>query len=525
MKLLRRNNDKGSNKGKGNSSRNAEMMHRRAISLIEELEQRTRGGADNEHSSEKMKGLNPKRLLCFNNKAKRDEYEEYGEENLKKSSWRSQNLGDESVKYSRDREIATKNGRRNTGEMSHLCNELCQDYYEIRKNLKNRPVLTTKRAQILKAIAGSTSTKSTTNAPIRKFKTDNNKSGNCVLDFRNENRKLHQRQRSLLDDNGFVNIEKNTSKKKKLKVRKSRKIIPRTTKSNNQKPTNANGSITNKSKSHRSNNLKSNKYGSSGMWDELYEIANSESTEYTIPMSYVEQKPNRSDAQPDISMTSTLSSSSYTTCDESAVILSPRGADDEADSQINPSETSNNNTMSLVCSTPAFAIHQERPRDSMNRNPATVTNTQNSMPSVLSNLSSLGMALSNLQISNPSSVGVATSNLRTIQELDDYLTPSTDSDSSGSSVSSSTNDSTSGTSYGGSYYSDSSSSSSNEGDDLSAVYTSNQWIKAMSKKGKHTNTGCNVDSDDIWNSIMFDHSTNSIVKGQRCRTKDARDDY
>jgi len=520
MKLLRRNNDKGSKKG--NLSRNAEMKHRRAISLIEEFEQRTRGGADNEHSSEEMKGLNPKRLLCFNNKVKRDEYEEYGEENLKKSSWRSQNLGDESVKYSRDRNIATKNGRRNTGEVSHLCNELCQDYYEIRKHLKNRPVLTTKRAQILKAIAGSTSTSSTTDAPIRKFKTDNNKSGNCLLDFRNENKKLHQRHRSLLDDKGFVNIEKNTSKKKKLKVRKSREIIPRTKKSNNQKPKNANISITNKSKSHGSNNLKSSKNGSSGMWDELYEITASESTEYTIPVSYVEQKPNRSDVQPDISMISTLSSSSYTTCDESAVILSPRGANDEADSQINPGETSNNNTMSLVCSAPAFAIHQERPRDSMNRNPATVIDTQNSMPSVLSNLNSLGIALSNLQISNPNSVGVATSNLGTIKEIDDYLSPSADSDSSGTSVSSSTNDSTSGTSYGGSYYSDS--SSTNEGDDLSAVYTSNQWIKAMSKKSKHTNIGCNVASDDIWNSIMFDAGTNNIVKGQLCRTKDARDD-
>jgi hypothetical protein len=478
MKLLKINDKRSNNRG--NISHGAEKKHLKAISLIEELNARTRRqkseGTSGRNNSVRQKALDPKRLLCFNNKSKKDQYQENGEPNRKRSPWISRSI----VEYNTDRKSSFKDERRNTGNISDLCNELCQDYYEIRKKLKNRPiVLTPKKAQILDAIAGSNSTSSSVDAPLRNFNEEcDSKRGKNCLHFSNGNRELHRRQRSLLDDNGSIHSENNKSKSNITNSEKSNKNRSDSHRSQSEK-SRSSRSNTNKSKSQKSNRTRSNRVRE--------EIAMSESTENSIPVSFVEKKAHHNGLQPDISMMSTISSSSYSTssystCDESTVILSPRGANDKVNMPSKSSEKTKNSKMTLVCSSAACSGPQPKLRHQVSRNPI--------------------------------SVGKAPSNLGTITEGDDC------SSSSASSASSSSYGSSSSGSYTGSYYSHS--GSDDEEDDPSVDYGSDRMRKTMLKT--NANSGCNIASGGIWNAIMFDEGNNGIVDREVFLDEDRRDD-
>lgn len=493
MKLLKRN-DNRSNNG-GNMSHGAEKKHLKAISLIEELNERMRRprseGASGRKNSERQKTLDPKRLLCFNNKSKKDQYQENGEPNRKRSPRKSRSI----VEHNTDRKSSAKDERWNTSNTSALCNELCQDYYEIRKKLKNRPiVLTPKKAQILEAIAGSDSTTSSSvDAPIRKFDNeDDNKRGKDRLQC---NRELHRRHRSLLDDNASIHSENNKSKSNITNSKKSNKNRSKSHKSKSDKSRNSR-SNTNKSKSQKSIRTRSFR-----MRDAPLEIATSESTEYSIPVSVVEKIAHRNECQSNISMMSTISSSSYSTasystCDESTVILSPRRANDKVDTISKSSEkTKNSNNMALVCAVAACSSPQPKLRHQLSRNPI--------------------------------SVGMPQSNLGTIIEGDDYSSPSPSTSSASSS--SYYGSLSSSTSNSGSFYSY---SGSDDGDgDPSVDYGSDRIGKTMLKTGstmmrqQNANNVCSIPGGGIWNAIMFDEGIDTIIVDRDIfQNEDRRDD-
>ena len=385
-----RRNDNSYNKGNGKLG--AEVKHLQAISLIEELDRRTKRG-NRGHGSERKQALNPKRLLCFNNKIKTDQHD-MGEAYDWKNSGKSRD--------------------RHNGEISELCNELCRDYYEIRKKLRNRPIILNNIA-----IAGSVSTASSSiDAPLRQFDDDkaDGKQPEKQMHYSNENRELHRRQRSLLDDKSelkskimstsIFKIQRSRSKKSKGRKSQSNKpSIDKTqsylSKSNTSNMVNSsihesksNGS---KTKSHRSFNIQSKGNKSDREWDTTPDITMSESTQHSIPISVIERR-IRSGLQPDISMISTLSSSSYTTCDDSSVILSPRGANDGV-----IHKTNNNTNMGLMCVPTGYSNRQQISLHQMSRNPA----------------------------------GTIPSHLGTISEGDDYTSSVASSSSSYSSYSSS----------------------------------------------------------------------------------------
>jgi len=389
MKKLRRNDN---NYNKGHGKLGAEVKHLQAISLIEELDRRTKRGNRGDES-ERKQALNPKRLLCFSNKIKTDQYD----------------MGE-----AYDRKNSGKSRDRHNGEISELCNELCRDYYEIRKKLRNRPIILNNTA-----IAGSVSTASSSiDAPLRQFDDDkaDRKQPKKQMHYSNENRELHRRQRSLLDDKSelkskimstsIFKIQRSRSKKSKgRKSQSNRPSIDKTQSHLSMSNTyNMGNSIIHKSKSnrsktksHRSFNLKSKGNKSDRGWDTTPEISMSESTQHSIPISVIERR-IRSGLQPDISMISTLSSSSYTTCDDSSVILSPRGANDGV-----IHKTNNNTNMGLMCVPTGCSSRQQISMHQMSRNPA----------------------------------GIIPSHLGTISEGDDYTSSVASSSSSYSSYSSS----------------------------------------------------------------------------------------
>jgi hypothetical protein len=465
-------------------SHGAEKKHLKAISLIEELNERTRRqrseAMSGRNDSERQKTLDPKRLLCFTNKSKKDQYQENGEPNRKRSPWRSRSI----VEHNSGRQ----DERTNTSNISALCNELCQDYYEIRKKLKNRPiVLTPKKAQILEAIAGSNlTTSSSVDAPIRKFdnEDDNYKGKNC-LHFSNSNRELHRRHRSLLDDNASIHSENNKSKSN---TTNSKKLNPNRSKTHESQSDKSRSSRSNTNKSKRQKSIRIKSFR---MRDAPLEIATNESTEYSIPVSFVERRACYNGGQSDISMISTMSSSlystaSYSTCDESTVILSPRRANDKVDliSKSNEKKKTSNN-LALVCAAAACSSPQPKLRHQESRNPI--------------------------------SVGMPPSNLGTITEGDDSSSPSTSSASSSSYCSLSSN------SNGGSYYSSS-------GADRSVDYGNDRIEKAMLKtsstmmRKKNANNSCSIPGGVIWNAIMFDEGNNSIIDKDVFHDEERRDD-
>ena len=169
MKLLRRNDEQSSGRG-GMSS--AEMRRLNALRIMEELmkKQSLNDGRDGR--------LHPKRLLCFSNKPKKDEYPE---ERRDQSPWRS-------------RSIMDGKSRRKKGDLSALCTE----YSDLRKKLRQRPhAPTSKKTQIEHAIASSISTASSSvDAPLRNFDRGAKKRVNSNIHYINQNRELHRRQRS-----------------------------------------------------------------------------------------------------------------------------------------------------------------------------------------------------------------------------------------------------------------------------------------------------------------------------------------
>eukprot|EP00531_Pseudo-nitzschia_arenysensis_P006899 CAMPEP_0116145930 /NCGR_PEP_ID=MMETSP0329-20121206/16888_1 /TAXON_ID=697910 /ORGANISM="Pseudo-nitzschia arenysensis, Strain B593" /LENGTH=459 /DNA_ID=CAMNT_0003641633 /DNA_START=8 /DNA_END=1390 /DNA_ORIENTATION=- len=447
MKILRRNEQTDN---RGNLS-GAELKHMKAVSLIEELDDRSkrrpRVDAKGRNKSELQQALNPKRLLCFSNKAKKDQDPE---ENQRKSDWKSRNI----IDYKAGQILTIKDRRKNNGELSALCNELCQDYYEIRKKLKNRPVVTNpKKVQVLDAaIAGSNSTTSSSiDAPLRNFGVKKSEKSN--VHYSNENRELHRRQRSLLDD-GSVHREKNKSSnkstsKKSNQTRSSRSSSRKTnsiqSKSNRSK--NSKRSDKSKSKSRKSNSLKANSRRSHRGRPTQPEMSMSESTADTIPVSVIERNSRGSGIHPDMSMISTMTSKSYSTYTDSSIILSPRGANDKVDKNLNQGQGG-----LLVCSSAAPCTSRpQRSGHHISRNP------------------------SNVQV-----------DLGTIAEGDYYYT------SSASSGSFSSYSSSSSCSY--SDYSDSSSDLEDDG--------------ARRKNKKNIGTGCStVARSDVWNAIMYDENT------------------
>ncbi len=463
MKILRRNEPSNN---RGNLS-GAEMKHMKAASLIQEFYDKSKRRPSEDvrarNISEMQQALNPKRLLCFSNKAKKDQNPE---ENLKQPQLRPTNITD----YKAGQKFSVKDRRRNNGDLSVLCNELCRDYYEIRKKLKNRPVvLTPKKPLIQDAITGSNSTTSSSvDAPLRDF--GGVKRGKSKVHYSNENRDLHRRQRSLMDDSGSVNGGKNKSRnrsnvKKSSQSRSSSgRKASNSIQSKSNRSKNSNRSDKSKSKSRRSNSLKANSKRSYGERVTQPEMSMSESTLDTVPVSVVE----RNCIQPDISMISTMTSKSYSTYNDSSIILSPRGANDKVDKNLNQSKGG-----LLVCSSTPCSSRPQRSRQHVTRNP-----------------------------SNPT---VSPLDLRTIREGDDYYS------SSASSASYSYYSSSSSGSY--SDYSDS--SFDEEEYDPSKSYVRNSHAsKSISKAGKKKKkkeniiTGCStVASGDVWSAIMYDEGT------------------
>ena len=437
------------------------MKHMKAVSLIQEFHDKSKRRPSEDvrarNISELQQTLNPKRLLCFSNKAKKGQNPE---ENLKQPQWRPRNITD----YKAGQKLSVKDRRRNNGDLSTLCNELCQDYYEIRKKLKNRPVvLTPKKPLIQDAIAGSNSTTSSSvDAPLRDF--GGVKRGKSKVHYSNENMELHRRQRSLLDDSGSVNGGKNKSRNKsnvknssQSRSSSSRKANSIQSKSNRSK--NSKRSDKSKSQSRRSNSLKANSKRSYRERATQPEMSMSESTLDTVPVSVVE----KNGIEPDISMISTMTSKSYSTYNDSSIILSPRGANDKVDKNLNQSQGG-----LLVCSSTPCSSRPQISRQHVTRNP-----------------------------SNP---GGSPLDLRTIREGDHYCS------SSASSASYSYYSSSSSGSY--SDYSDS--SFDEEEYDPSNSYVRNSYVsKSISKAGKKKKeniiTGCStVASGDVWSAIMYD---------------------
>lgn len=495
MKFLRRNEKSIE---RGDRSHEAELLYLKAMTLMEELEETRRLAkeAERKRVSERKQLLDPKRLLCFNNKAKKF-LDYYDESNVKKSDWRSKSLDE----IKSDRRISFDDEQRDAGEISESCNELCRDYYEIRKKLKHKPIaLTRKRAEILDVIPKSTSDFSSTDAPLRKFDSSGKRKGKQHLHYSNENRELHRRQRSLLDD-GSVSGEKNESKTNvpiSNKVNNHRSYSMYRSSSNKQKSKKSKGSSN--SKNSKSKDRQSNSSSSRRRWDVPPEISMSESTEtdYSIPVSVVESRISSS-IQPDLSMISTMSSASYTTCDESTVILSPRGAKDMVGM---PPDVSRQRAFQCS-STPFF----------------------NGQPNVLRR--------------NPSgSVGKALSNLGTITEDIDF---SSSSESSAASSSSSSYNSVSSDSYskscvihgrgqdGEDYDPSLATSFLSEDDDPSLEYERlmKQRLREIKVKKMNSNpiSGCAITGGGIWNTFMFDDATNSIMENEIFGDDESRDDY
>lgn len=476
MKLLRRNDN---SYNRGNISHGEEMKHMRALSLIEELNARTRRETREDEGDrdegDRRQGLDPKRLLCFSNKAKKDKN---GETSRKKSPWRTRGIGE----FDTGKTPSFEKERRNTGDLSDLCNELCQDYYEIRKKLRNRPiVLTTKKAQILEALAGSTSTSSSVDAPLRNFDEKiSNRGEKKKTDFSNETIELHRRQRSLLDDNASVQSENNKSNGISIFNMKSKSKTFSRTKSSSKKSEKSDRSRRSQSRNGRSSRRKSNRDRSNRLRYAPPDIANSQSTEQTAPVSVIERKVR---SGLDSSIISTITSTSYTTSGETDVIWSPRGAKEKVDKSSRASRKPKTKSLGLqVCAASPCASRSQ----------------------------------SHLVSRNPSNVGTSPSNLRIIREGDDY------SSSSDSSASTSSYGSSSSGSYSGSSYSDT--GSEDEQDDLRIVYSSSYTKNSKSKKTKSVSSGCTtLAKDEIWNAIMNDDG-NSIAQTEDFGDEE-RDDH
>ena len=503
MKLLRRN-DK-SNNNRGNLSHSEEILHLKAIALMEELEKTRRQREKvirDRSSNERQRPLDPKRLLCFNGKSKKEKDEDdavHAKPHKEISPWISGKSKTATTYVSKGRELSARDERRNNGDIADICNELCQDYYEIRKKLRNRPVvLASKKVQTMDSTSVSNSTLSSFDAPIRKFHDDHRKKKKNPrerkdLHYSNENRELHRQQPSLLDDNGSVHHnQKNKAKGKKSKQKQSKSNSFTSWISDGNKNS-SHKSKTNKQKNKKSKNKNSisrkpNNNRPNIVWEDSPEMKGSGSTAYTVPVSFVEKKSNRSKMQPDLSMISTLTSSSYTTCDESRVILSPRGGDDKMERQFNPSEEIVDTDMGLVCAPIGFTATQQQSR--LHR--------------------------------NPSVAGVALANLGTIAEGGAYASPSVSLSSSFSSYSSSSSGGDSG-----SYYNDS--QSDGEEYDPSVVYGHDYAVRAIKTtpkiRAKKTtvNGGCTIGGGEMWN--MFEEDSNSIVASDSFMDYDRRDDY
>eukprot|EP00535_Pseudo-nitzschia_heimii_P002310 CAMPEP_0197188038 /NCGR_PEP_ID=MMETSP1423-20130617/17073_1 /TAXON_ID=476441 /ORGANISM="Pseudo-nitzschia heimii, Strain UNC1101" /LENGTH=506 /DNA_ID=CAMNT_0042639777 /DNA_START=93 /DNA_END=1613 /DNA_ORIENTATION=+ len=504
MKFLRRNDKRDDRRTLSHSE---EILHLKAISLMEELEKMRREknqDVRNQRSSELQHSLDPKRLLCFSGKSKdkNEEYDFHVDPNKEIRPWISEDSKTRTKHTSKGRELSLRDQRRSNGDIAGICDELCRDYYEIRKKLKNRPiVLTSKKFQTIDSTSGSNSTTSSFDAPMRKFHDDDKKKknhrGRKHLHYSNVNRELHRQQPSLLDDKGPKHNQKDKKKSHQSKQKHSKTTILANWKSG------GNNKISHKSKSNRaknkksenkkSNSLKSNDKKSNVVWVDSPEIKGSESTAYTIPLSFVEKKSHRKNIQPDLSMISTLTTSSYSTCEESSVILSPRGANDKVQRNLKPSREIVDSDLGLMCAPIACSSTQQQTTLRTNRNP--------SIPAI------------------------ALANLGTITEGGAYASPSVSS-SSFSSYSSS-----SSCSDGESYCSD----SDGKDYDPSIIYGNDYAVKAIKAtpknraKTKIVNGGCSIESAEMWN--VFDKggnsvvASNSIVAIDNFRADDRRDDY
>ncbi len=466
MKVLRRNEQTDNRVNLSGT----EVKHMKAVSLIEELDDRSkrrpRELTKGRNKSDLQQALNPKRLLCFSNKPKKDQD---SEENQRMTDWRSRNI----IDYKGGQILTFKDRRRNNGDLSALCNELCHDYYEIRKKLKNRPVVRNpKKVEVLDAaITGSNSTTSSSvDAPLRNFGVKKSRKAN--VHYSNENRELHRRQRSLLDNSGSGHPPKNKSSKRSTSkksnhTRSSRSSSPKmnSIQPNSNRSKNSKRSDKSKSKSRSFSTLLANSMRSSRERPTQPQISMSESTADTIPVSIVERNSRRSGIHPDMSMISTMTSKSYSTYNDSSIILSPRGANDKVDKNLNQGQGG-----LLVCSSTPCTSRPQRPGHHISRNPSTV--------------------------------GV---DLGTIREGDYYFTSSASSGSFSSYSSSSS----------GSYSDYSYSSSDREEDDDRCVSESNSHARqcipthrGRRKNKKNIANGCStVTRSDVWNAIMHDEST------------------
>lgn len=427
MKLLRRNNEQS---GKGGMS-NAEIRHLKAVSLLQEMS--LADGPDG-HGSERQ-SLHPKRLLCFSNKPKKDQYPE---ERREQSPWRSRSIMDDKT-------------RRKNGDLSAMCNELCDDYYEIRKNLRQRPhAATAKKTLLLEAVSTSPSTASSSvEAPLRKFDRRLKTRTNSNLHYSNENRERHRRQRSLMDDNISVQSEQIKSNANwnpnKFTIRRSRpkkNSGPKTSKSSKSSKSSSHGSNSRQSSSKRSYREKEIQPKSSSI---------SEYTEDTLPVSVVEQKKIHNN----VSTISTMTSRSYTTCDDVSVILSPRAANERVKKQSAPSRVN----YSLGC-TPVTPCAQPQPQARDYTTPS------------------------------PRKANILNTDLGVIREDYDYS-------SSSGSLASSASFSSYGSSYSSGSYADYSGSGTEYYDDASLFYESSHKSEVMSKgRMKRTEKSTSRGHDD-----------------------------
>ena len=531
MRLQRRNN-----KNSGNHS--AEMMHRKAIALIEELDERNRrkiretangGGSKSER---RMHGLNPKRLLCCSKKAKdyraEDDLTAQDEACTKRSSHsRSSN---NIVEYNTVKEINP-----NTSHTSALCHGYVDNIMNIDR--RHQIVLTTKKAEILDALTNNSSSSSTMDVPLRKFDDDSvGRRVRTTSSLSLDDLQVKRRQPSLLDDdNSTVHTETpSTRNPRNNRISKSR----RSKDSKNGRSKNSNNSMSHK-----------NKNNSSRMGPPLLAISISDSTaKKRPPVSFVERNARQGSGSgivSNVSMVSTMTDSTYSTNliqdgdgepVSTAIILSPRGRNDGSDRSLRSrsstkatadpghSNTSTALTATLTCSPQICHRRQPQPRV---------------LPSINPDGAHHGM-------------GTAPSNLGIITEGDDSdsflysLSSSSDSDHDGGSdgddgvdddSSSSSNDSAS--------CSDSIANSEDDDDDdePSIIYVSEHMRKGKKNSNNTisylaTSTKTNTHRGDrtrgvgaidqntaqYWKDVGYEESINSIIQSDMFQDEDQRDD-
>lgn len=331
--------------------------------------------------------------------------------------------------------------------------------------------MTTKKAQILEVLAGSTSTSSSVDAPLRNFHEKiTNRREKKKAEVGNEAIELRRRQRSLLDDNASVHSENTKSNGISIFTMKSKSKRCSRKKSGGKNSEKSDRSYMSKSRSERSSRGKSNRDRSNRLRYAPPDIANSQSTEQTAPVSVIERKV-RSGLHADSSIISTITSTSHMTSGETDVIWSPRGAKEKVDKSSRASQKPKTKNLGLqVCAASPCAGRSQR----------------------------------HVVTRNPSNVGKSPSNLQIIREADDFLS------SSDSSASTSSYGSSSSGSYSGSSYSDT--GSEDERDDLRIVYSSSYTKKSKSKKTQSVSSGCTtLAKEEIWNAIMYDDG-NSIAQ-------------